>query len=65
LQRTVQYASFLAISRALHPDVFDQPGKKLLFQQPAKNKRPASSNGMRNMQTVTKLKENLAALHSA
>jgi hypothetical protein len=22
------------ISRALHPDVFDQPGKKLLFQQP-------------------------------
>jgi hypothetical protein len=27
--------SFLRISRALHPNVFDQPGKKLLFQQPA------------------------------
>jgi len=35
LRRTVQYASFLTISRALHPDVFDQPGKNLLFQQPA------------------------------
>jgi len=35
LRRTVTYASFLRISRALHPDVFDQPGEKLLFQQPA------------------------------
>jgi hypothetical protein len=30
------YASFLLISRALHPGIFDQPGEKLLFQQPAK-----------------------------
>ncbi len=29
LRRTLQYASFLLISRALHPDVFDQPGKTL------------------------------------
>jgi hypothetical protein len=28
LQRTRKYASFLGISRALHPDVFDQPRKK-------------------------------------
>jgi hypothetical protein len=28
--------SFLLISRALHPDVFKQPGEKLLFQKPAK-----------------------------
>jgi len=34
LRRTAKYASFLMMSRALHPDVFDQPGKKLLFQQP-------------------------------
>jgi hypothetical protein len=27
LRRTVKYASFLLISRALHLDVFDQPGK--------------------------------------
>lgn len=33
LRRTVKYASFLIISCALHPDVFDQPGRKLLFQQ--------------------------------
>jgi len=25
------------ISRALHPDVFDQPGRKLLFQQPVRD----------------------------
>ena len=31
LQRTVKYASFLLISRALHPDVFDQPARKLFF----------------------------------
>ena len=31
LRRTVQYASFLTISRALHPDVFDQPGKNSFF----------------------------------
>ena len=36
LRRTVKYDSFLTISRALHPDVFDQPGKKLLFQQPVR-----------------------------
>ena len=35
LRRTVEYASFLLISRALHLDVFDQPGGELLFQQPA------------------------------
>ena len=35
LRRTVEYASFFLISRALHPDVFDQPGRKLLFQQHA------------------------------
>jgi hypothetical protein len=29
------------ISRALHPDVFDQPGRKLLFQQPANVMLPA------------------------
>jgi hypothetical protein len=29
------YASFLRISRALRPDVFEQPGKTL-FQQPAR-----------------------------
>ena len=34
LRRTVTYASFLLISRALHLDVFDQPGRKLLFKQP-------------------------------
>jgi hypothetical protein len=33
LQRTPQYASFLVISRALHLHVFDQPGRKSLFQQ--------------------------------
>jgi hypothetical protein len=27
------------ISRALHLDVFDQPGKKLLFQQPVRSRR--------------------------
>jgi hypothetical protein len=27
LQRTVKYASFLMISRALHLNVFDQPAK--------------------------------------
>jgi len=36
LRRTVQYSSFFMISRALHPDVFDQPGRKLLFQQPVR-----------------------------
>jgi hypothetical protein len=35
LRRTEKYDSFLRISRALHLDVFDQPGVKLLFQQPA------------------------------
>jgi hypothetical protein len=34
LRRTVKYASFLRISHALHLDVFDQPGGKLLPQQP-------------------------------
>jgi hypothetical protein len=28
------------ISRALHPDVFDQPGKKLLFHPPAEAALP-------------------------
>ena len=36
LRRTVKYDSFLTISRALHLDVFDQPGEKLLFQQPVR-----------------------------
>jgi hypothetical protein len=31
LRRTVKYASFLMISRALHLHVFDQPVKKHLF----------------------------------
>jgi len=31
LRRTVMYASFLRISCALHPDVFDQPGKNHFF----------------------------------
>jgi len=31
LRRTVQYASFLLISRALHLDVFDQPGRNYFF----------------------------------
>jgi hypothetical protein len=39
LRRTVKYASFLLISRALHLDVFDQPGRKLHFQQPAIGKK--------------------------
>ena len=34
LRRTVKYASFLTISRALHLDVFDQPERKPLFKQP-------------------------------
>jgi hypothetical protein len=34
LQCTPKYASFLGISHALHLDVFDRPGVKLLFQQP-------------------------------
>jgi len=28
--------ALLTISSALHPDVFDQPGRKPLFQQPAR-----------------------------
>ena len=32
LRRTVTYASFLTISRALHPDVFDQPGENYFFK---------------------------------
>jgi len=36
LRRTVKYDSFLTISRALHPYVFDQHGEKLLFQQPVR-----------------------------
>ena len=32
LRRTVKYASFLRISRALHPDAFDQPGKNCFFK---------------------------------
>jgi hypothetical protein len=31
LQRTEMYASFLRISRALHLDVFDQPGENFFF----------------------------------
>jgi hypothetical protein len=31
LRRTMQYASLLLLSRALHPDIFDQPGGKLPF----------------------------------
>jgi hypothetical protein len=31
LQRTCMYASFLRISRALHLDVFEQPGKSYFF----------------------------------
>jgi hypothetical protein len=31
LQRTAKYASFLMISRALHLNVFDQPGKNNFF----------------------------------
>jgi len=34
LRRTKKYASFLRILRDLHLDVFDQPGRKQLFQQP-------------------------------
>jgi hypothetical protein len=34
LRRTVKYSSFLMISRALHLNVFEQPVKKILFQQP-------------------------------
>jgi hypothetical protein len=36
LRRTEKYTSFLAISRALHRDVFDEPERKLLFQRPGK-----------------------------
>jgi hypothetical protein len=31
LQRTVKYASFLMLSRALQLNVFDQPVQKILF----------------------------------
>jgi hypothetical protein len=31
LRRTVMYDSFLRISRALHLDVFDQPGNNYFF----------------------------------
>jgi hypothetical protein len=31
LRRTAKYASFLLISRALHQDVFDQPGENHFF----------------------------------
>jgi len=31
LQRTGKYASFLRISRALHLDVFEQPGEATFF----------------------------------
>jgi hypothetical protein len=31
LRRTGKYDSFLLISRALHLDVFDQPGKNYFF----------------------------------
>jgi hypothetical protein len=34
LRRTEKYASFLMILRALHLNVFEQPVKKILFQQP-------------------------------
>jgi hypothetical protein len=33
LRRTGKYDSFLRISRALHLTVFDQPGKKLIFNR--------------------------------
>jgi len=33
LRRTNQYASFLRMSRALHLDVFDQPGKNCFFNK--------------------------------
>jgi hypothetical protein len=31
LRRTIKYDSFLRMSRALHLDVFDQPGKNCFF----------------------------------
>jgi hypothetical protein len=34
LQRTFIYASFLGTSEALHLDIFHQPHKKPVFQQP-------------------------------
>jgi hypothetical protein len=34
LRRTEKYASFLRISRALHLDVFDQPGENSFFNKP-------------------------------
>jgi len=33
LRRTEKYASFLRISRALHLDVFDQPGENCFFNK--------------------------------
>jgi len=33
LRRTEKYASFLRISRALHLDIFDQPGKNYFFKK--------------------------------
>ena len=44
LRRTVQYAAFLLISRALPLDAFDQPGIKLLFQQPVRGSRKYYGN---------------------
>ncbi len=35
LRRTAKYASFLRISGALHLTIFEQPGGKSVFQQPA------------------------------
>jgi len=37
LQRTSKYASFLRISGALHPDIFEQPAKNDFFSNPLKD----------------------------
>ena len=38
LQRTCMYALFLRISRALHLDVFEQPGKSYFFNNLLKSR---------------------------
>jgi hypothetical protein len=39
----VKYASFLTISRALHPDVFDQPENNYFFNNPLDTASASSS----------------------
>ncbi|MCX5898679.1 MAG: hypothetical protein NTY29_10855, partial [Proteobacteria bacterium] len=40
LRRTGKYDSFLRISRALHLDIFDQPGKNHFFNNLLEIKKP-------------------------